>query len=69
MSCVDGFVVVKFVVANFPKFETVEVGALSEERAVELVLGIPEPGCIIDFFVGGVAVVVTVPLFFCEEFF
>jgi len=67
VSGVDGFVVLKLVIADFSEFESVEVGALSKQGTGGPALSIPVPGRDIVEFDWGWSVIVLVPLvfFFC----
>ena len=67
MSRVNGFVVLELVVADFSKFESVKIGALSKQGAGGPVLGIPMPRRDVVEFDRGWSVGVFVPLvfFFC----
>ena len=64
MSRVNGFFVLKLVVADFSEFESVEIGALSKQGASGPVLGIPVPRRDVVEFDRGWSVGVLVPLVF-----
>jgi len=64
VSCVNGFVVLKLVVTDFPEFESVEIGALSKQGASGPVLGVPVPRRDVVRFDRGWSVGVFVPLVF-----
>ena len=64
MSRVNGFVVLKLVVADFSEFESVEIGALAKQGASGPVLGIPVPRRNVVEYDRGRSVDILVPLVF-----